>query len=455
MTTKGRVTVQGLGRFGGGVGAARFLAREGWQVTVTDLQSELELQDSIAALDGAEIRFVLGAHERTDFTDTELVIANPAVSPKNEFLLAARAAGVPVATEIGLFLERCPAKIAGITGTQGKSSTAHFLYQLLDAAGLPARLGGNIGRSLLDELDSMTEDETCVLELSSYQLEGLSRELCAKPLSLGILTNLQEDHLERHGDAKNYHLAKLELVSLLADQAPLLAGAGASMRAQELAPSALERVSLEEYDADREATEDSFTIMGEVLGSTADAAHLPKFQRANLLLALRAARLLGAESSALRAALPGLTGLEHRLEDLGLIAGRQIYDNGVSTTPDSTQAALASLSGPLTLIAGGQAKALPLEELVLAIAARPIQVVLFGACAAEWARALRAADIMCEITADVPDAVDRALALCKEGETILFSPAAASFDAYPNFRERAIEFRSTITSRSESGPKTS
>jgi UDP-N-acetylmuramoylalanine--D-glutamate ligase len=454
VTTRGRVTVQGLGRFGGGVGAARFLAREGWQVTVTDLQSELELQDSIAALGGAEIRLVLGGHERTDFTDTELVIANPAVSPKNEFLLAARGAGVPVATEIGLFLERCPAKIAGITGTQGKSSTAHFLYQLLDAAGLPARLGGNIGRSLLDELDSMTEDETCVLELSSYQLEGLSRELCAKPLSLGILTNLQEDHLERHGDAKNYHLAKLELVSLLADQAPLLAGAGVSMRAQELAPSALERVSLEEC-ADTVATEDSFTIMGELLGSTADAAHLPRFQRANLLLALRAARLLGAESSALRAALPGLTGLEHRLEDLGLIAGRQIYDNGVSTTPDSTQAALASLSGPLTLIAGGQAKALPLKELVLAIAARPVQVVLFGACAAEWARALRAADVKCEITADVPEAAERALALCEEGEAILFSPAAASFDAYPNFRERAIEFRAAITGRREIDIKTS
>ena len=453
MTTRGRVTVQGLGRFGGGVGAARFLAREGWQVTVTDLQSELELQDSIAALGGAETRLVLGRHELRDFTDTELVIANPAVSPKNEFLLAAREAGVRIATEIGLFLERCPAKIAGITGTQGKSSTAHFLHQLLVAAGLPARLGGNIGHSLLDELDSITAEETCVLELSSYQLEGLSKELTTKPLTLGVLTNLQEDHLERHGDAEAYHLAKLELLSLLAQEGPLLAGAGVAMRAQELAPSALERVTLEEGDV--AVAGDSFTLMGEVLGSTADAAHLPKFQQANLLLALKAARLLGAESSALRAAVPRLTGLEHRLEDLGLIAGRQVYDNGVSTTPDSTQAALASLSGPLTLIAGGQAKALPIDELVRAIAARPIQVVLFGACAEEWARALRSADVTCEITVDVPSAVDRALALCEEGEALLFSPAAASFDAYANFRERALEFRAAITSHSKSDIKTS
>jgi UDP-N-acetylmuramoylalanine--D-glutamate ligase len=152
---------------------------------------------------------------------------------------------------------------------------------------------------------------------------------------------------------------------------------------------------------------------------------------------------------------PKLTGLEHRLEDLGLIAGRQVYDNGVSTTPDSTQAALASLSGPLTLIAGGQAKALPIDELVRAIAARPIQVVLFGACAEEWARALRSADVTCEITVDVPSAVDQALALCEEGEALLFSPAAASFDAYANVRERALAFRAAITSHSKSDIKTS
>ena len=444
MTTKGRVTVHGLGRFGGGVGAARFLAREGWQVTVTDLQSELALQESLAALEGADIRFVLGRHERKDFTDTDLVIANPAVSPKNEHLLAAREAGVAIATEIGLFLERCPAKVVAITGTQGKSSTAHFLYQLLIASGLPARLGGNIGRSLLDELDSMSEQETCVLELSSYQLEGLSNEIKETPISMGVLTNLQEDHLERHGNAEAYHLAKLELASLLELDATMLAGEGVALRARELAPSALERICLRECDASTQATGDSFTFMGEVLGSTADAAHLPEFQRANLLLALSAARLLGAESSDLSAAIPGLTGLEHRLEDLGLIAGRRVFDNGVSTTPDSTRSALASLKGPLTLIAGGQAKALPIEELVLAISERAVQVVLFGACAEEWARALRASDVMCEITGNVPEAVDRALSLCKDGETILFSPAAASFDAYPNFRERAAEFLSAI-----------
>ena len=455
MTSRGRATVQGLGRFGGGVGAACFLAREGWQVTVTDLQSERELQESIASLEGYEVRFVLGGHERADFIDTDLVIANPAVSPKNEYLRAARGAGVRIATEIGLFLERCPAKVAGITGTQGKSSTAHFLYQLLVAAGLPARLGGNIGRSLLEELDSMTEEEVCVLELSSYQLEGLTSEIKGKPFSLGIITNLQSDHLERHGDTESYHLAKLELASLLNQEAHLLAGPGVMKRARALAPSAVEAFKLEDCDTSEGTEEERFSFIGEQLTTPGSADHLPLFQRDNLLLALRAARLLGAESSALRAAAPQLKGLEHRLEDLGLIAGRRVYDNGVSTTPDSTEAALKSLSGPLTLIAGGQAKALPLDELVRSIAARPVQVVLFGACASDWAQKLLAADIMCDVTHDVRDAVERALAVSREGETILFSPAAASFDAYPNFRERAADFRAAIKGRSESDSKTS
>ena len=447
MTSRGRATVQGLGRFGGGVGAARFLAREGWQVTVTDLQSERELQESIASLEGSEVRLVLGGHERADFIDTDLVIANPAVSPKNEYLGAARDAGVRIATEIGLFLERCPAKIAGITGTQGKSSTAHFLHQLLVAAGLPARLGGNIGRSLLEELDSMTEEEVCVLELSSYQLEGLPSEVKVKPIKLGVITNLQSDHLERHGDTESYHLAKLELASLLNQEAHLLTGPGVMKRAQELAQDTIERISVKDCGDPASA--------GELFESAKDAAHLPLFQRENLLLALKAAQLLGAEPAALRAAAPQLKGLEHRLEDLGLIAGRRVYDNGVSTTPDSTEAALKSLSGPLTLIAGGQAKALPLDELVRSIAARPVQVVLFGACASDWAQTLLAADIMCDVTHDVQDAVERALAVSREGETILFSPAAASFDAYPNFRERAADFRAAIKGRSKSGSKTS
>ena len=358
-------------------------------------------------------------------------------------------------SEVGLFLERCPARVAAITGTQGKSSTAHFLHQLLLAAELPAKLGGNIGGSLLDELPELSSAETFVIELSSYQLEGLAEELGETPLALGVITNLCEDHLERHGSLDAYHEAKLQLLRLLPADAPLLVGEGVADRLHSLAPDALERAALYDLGPSMAAAEQAFTFLGERLGDAGQIAHLPDFQRGNVLLALSAARLLGADDAELAAALPSLTGLEHRLEELSAITERRVYDNGVSTTPDSTEAALASLPEPLTLIAGGQAKALPIDRLVRAVSERSLRVVLFGACAAEWAQAFRAADVLCEVTADVPEAVQTAWRITSSSETILFSPAAASFDAYPNFLERAAEFRSVITGLCQSEHSTS
>ena len=135
------------------------------------------------------------------------------------------------------------------------------------------------------------------------------------------------------------------------------------------------------------------------------------------------------------------------LEDLGEVADRRVFDNGVSTTPDSTEAALESLPEGFTLIAGGEAKALPLDSLVRSAAARAKQVVLFGACAEEWSRSFRDAGSSCEVTSTVGDAVETAWSMTSPGDTLLFSPAAASFDAYRNFRERALDFRACVAAR--------
>jgi UDP-N-acetylmuramoylalanine--D-glutamate ligase len=195
-----------------------------------------------------------------------------------------------------------------------------------------------------------------------------------------------------------------------------------------------------------------FTLRGEHLGETSAAAHLPGFQHDNLLLALAAARLLGAPAALLAASLPTLHGLAHRLEDLGQLAERRVYDNGVSTTPDSTQAALRALSSddsPLTLIAGGRAKSLPIDDLLATAAAQARHVVLFGACAESWSARFRDSNSPCEVTTTttLAEAVRAAWSASAEGDTILFSPAAASFDAYDNFRQRAEDFCACVRSQ--------
>src|SRR5438874_2412057 len=126
-----RVTVAGLGRFGGGIAVSRWLVEQGATVLVTDRASAADLADSVKQLEGLPIELRLGEHRAEDFTRADLVVASPAVPPANEFLVAARQAGVPVTTEVRLFVERCPATIVGVTGTKGKSTTTALLGRML------------------------------------------------------------------------------------------------------------------------------------------------------------------------------------------------------------------------------------------------------------------------------------------------------------------------------------
>ena len=173
------MTVAGLGRFGGGIAVTRWLCAQGANVLVTDSDSAEKLADSLKQLKGLPIELRLGEHREADFTSADLIVASPAIPPQNPFIQAARAAGKPVTTEIRLFVERCPAKIIGVTGTKGKSTTTAMLGKILAVTG-KTWVGGNIGKSLLAELDQIQRTDRVVLELSSYMLEHL-RELRWSP----------------------------------------------------------------------------------------------------------------------------------------------------------------------------------------------------------------------------------------------------------------------------------
>jgi UDP-N-acetylmuramoylalanine--D-glutamate ligase len=168
------------------------------------------------------------------------------------------------------------------------------------------------------------------------------------------------------------------------------------------------------------------------------------FQRSNALVALGLARLLGVEPAALARALPEVRGLEHRLQDLGLVRGRRVIDNAVSTTPDSTVSALRALPVGTVLVLGGRAKRLPLDELCAVARERGARAVAFGEAGPTFAAALAAAGVEVEAVASVPEAMERALERASPGANVLFSPAGSSFDAYGNFEERARAFRAAL-----------
>jgi len=436
----------GLGLFGGGVAAARHFARRGARVTVTDLRGASELTRALEELEGLDLRLVLGEHRRADFEEAQLVVANPAVRPDNPFLEEARRAGARITSEVALFLDACPAEVVAISGTQGKSSTCHLLAQLLERGARRVHLGGNIGRPLLDQLETIGADDLCVLELSSYQLETLpeawTRGRAGSPVVAAALVNVLEDHLERHGDRAAYARAKLRMAELVRPGGLLVLPEGPLPVPFE-APADL-RVERRGHGGLR--VEGGHFRAGDLqLGPTSAVPWTAPFQLDNVSLAAGLALRIGLAPEALRAGLSTLRGLPHRLDPVGLLGDRVLWDNGVSTTPDSTLSALEALGPGVVLLVGGHAKELGLEPLIRACRTRETRVVVFGAAAEPWSEAFRGGGVPAETAADPQEALDRALTL--EGSALLFSPACASFDAYPNFRARAEELLDHARSR--------
>src|SRR3954462_1297828 len=205
-----RVTVAGLGRFGGGIAVTRWLVEQGAaRVLVTDKDLADKLVDSVKKLDGLPVEFRLGEHRDEDFAGADLVVTSPALPPTNKYLAAANNAGVPVTTQIRLFVERCPNTILGVTGTKGKSTTSTLLHRMLSAR-YKTWVGGNLGGSLLADLPRMEKTDLVVLELSSYMLWWLGGMRWSP--HIGLVTLITSDPLEWHGDVQAYVDAKRNLI---------------------------------------------------------------------------------------------------------------------------------------------------------------------------------------------------------------------------------------------------
>ena len=442
-----RAAVLGLGRFGGGAGAVRFLAERGARVVVCDGAPAEALAPTLDALSELELELSLGGVEPPRLDDIALWVVNPAVPPDHPLVARARAAGARVTSEIELLLETARSPVLAVSGTHGKSSTVHLAHGLLAEGGLRVRAGGNLGGSLLPEADSLGEDDWLVLELSSYQLEALSTPLRPRRSRVvaAALTTVTRDHLERHGDEERYRAAKRRIFELLEP------GGAALVPADEPwlhdLPDHARPVRFHRGPSPDgrglDLAEGLFRRDGEPLARLEDLRLPGTFQRWNALVALGLAAETGVAPDRLGPALAAQGGLEHRLQDLGRRGGHRVLDNGVSTTPESTAVALETLSPGDVLLAGGQAKALPLAPLTSAAAGLGA-AVLFGRDAERLETALRAAGVRTRRTERLEDAVRLAYEELGPGGTLLFSPACASFDAYANFKERALAFRAAL-----------
>lgn len=446
-----RATVMGLGLFDGGVSVTRHLVAEGWDVVVTDLKDEAALAASVERVRGPHVTLRLGRHEEADFTDTDLVVVNPAVRPGNPFVAAARDAGVRLDTEIGLFFRACPGRITGVTGTAGKSTTSALLHRcLLAVPGRSALLGGNIGRSLLRDLPEITPETDVVLELSSFQLHWLRGE-GLRP-DVAVVTNLTPNHLDWHGDMESYRADKAGIVP--AEGGVLIACAD-DEGARGIAAGAPCHVVWTSRRGDPGG--DAVWWEGDVLRARKGDHALEVLRRDDVRLlgahalwnvasAASAALVRGAAPPLVREAVRGFEGLPHRLRPVGTFGGVLAVDDSKSTTPEAAALAVAAFDAPVRLLAGGYDKGVDPRPLIAAAAVGAAQVVCYGATRDALAAGLRGAapELRVDVVETLSDAVRAALAAASAGDVLLLSPGHASWDQFENYEERGRVFADTV-----------
>jgi UDP-N-acetylmuramoylalanine--D-glutamate ligase len=445
MDLAGRsAVVVGMAR--SGLSAAAFLASRGARVVATDRKPASELPKDVGALADRGIELELGGHRGETFARADLVVVSPGVPWEMPELAAARARGVPVMAELELAARFAAGTVAAVTGTKGKSTTTAALGAMLAAAGRDARVGGNIGRPFISLLEGQTGETVFVLEVSSFQLEGIQT---FHP-HLAVFLNLSPDHLDRHPSFEAYASAKVRIFEnqtaddwavVNADDPGVLARTRAARSRRftfAAAPRGGDGVFFEAGEARlREGgrTETLFRL---------DRLSLPGAHLAtDLLAAGAAAHLMGAPTSAIARAAEGFSGVEHVLERVAEIDGVLYFNDSKATNVDAAKKSLEAFAGPLLLIAGGRYKGGDFREL-----REPARGRVKGVLAIGEARplVLEAFEPVCPVVAcaSLEEAVRRAQAMAAPGDTVLLAPACSSFDMFEDYAHRGRAFKAEV-----------
>ncbi|MDQ2675142.1 MAG: UDP-N-acetylmuramoyl-L-alanine--D-glutamate ligase, partial [Chloroflexota bacterium] len=388
-----RAVVLGLAR--SGVAASRFLADAGADVTVYDRRPAAELDSAVAELGGRVVQLALGidttaAVELVEGAD--LLVTSPSVSPRfpttdpwlREALLAAETRGAEIVSEVDLFLRLTRARILGVTGTKGKTTTSSLLAAMLEAGGVPCVLGGNIGTPLVERALKLDPDTWAVLELSELQLPTIGRGA-----DVAVYTNIGADHLDRHGSVEAYRAVKARLAELSVAQGRVVLNRddpGCRELGDRLPPESLAWYALDRSDGQDAWIEHGWvTVAGERLLPASEVPLPGRHMLANVLAAVVGASLAGASTQAIADAIRGFPGVPHRLETVRMHDGVRWVNDSQATIPAAAIAALEAFDQPIVLITGGKDKGMDYAALADAIAERARAAVLMGETADELA----------------------------------------------------------------------
>lgn len=433
------------------------MARRGLDVTLCDKRTREELGGPGDELAGLGVKLVTGNTYLEDICTYDVIFRTPGMNYFHKRLCAARAAGCVVTSEMEVFLDLCPCKKIGVTGSDGKTTTTTLISEMLRAAGKTVHLGGNIGKPLLCRIEEVSPEDFAVVEMSSFQLISMRQAV-----DIAVVTNVAPNHLDVHKDMAEYIAAKENLL---------------------LHQNAFSRTVL---NLDNDITRSmEHLVRGELLhfsrtqpvkrGAFLDKAghlctcynnHIEKLfpmeeiripgihNVENYLTAIAAVHGL-VPAQAIRSIACEFGGVEHRIELVRELNGARWYNDSIASSPTRTNAGLASFAQKVILIAGGYDKKIPFEPLAPMLVEKVKHLILMGATAPKIEAAVKACPGYAEGTppihhvSSMEEAVQTARSLAQRGDVVTLSPACASFDYYKNFEERGKHFKQLVCEMEE------
>lgn len=433
-----RVAVVGLGKTG--VSALRFLHWHGVDCLAMDTRDQPPGLTAAQALAGVPV--VTGGLRSDWLAWATHLLVSPGVELERPEIRAALEHGAELISDIDLFADQVQVPVVGVTGSNGKSTVTTLVAEMAAAAGVKVGAGGNLGTPALDLLAD--DCQLYVLELSSFQLERTRR---LKP-EAGVVLNVSPDHLDRHPDLESYAAIKGRLLAwsryrVVNGDDPLV-----GRLASTLLPGApVLRFSLTEPAADygliRYRNQDWLARRGERILPVSEVKLTGRHNLANVLAALALAEAVGIPLAAAALVLRRFEGLPHRMQTVAQIDGVVWINDSKGTNVGATEAAVAGLPGPLVLLAGGDSKGADFSLLRSAVAGKVKAAVVYGRDRGLLAKAL---DGVTEVwlVEDLPAAVAVARQIARAGDTVLLSPACASFDQFENYQARGECFTQLV-----------
>jgi len=444
MDLNGRkVLVVGLARTG--LATTEFLRARGSVVSTTEAKSREEMREAIQELEGMDIQMEWGGHRIETFLKPDLIVVSPGVDLSMEPIQKALQNGVRVISELELAYHFIQVPIIAVTGTNGKTTTTTLIGEMLREDGRKVGVGGNVGEPLILFADGGNQWDILVVEVSSFQLEGIEsfRPRCS------VFLNMTEDHLDRYPQFADYIEAKVRIfanqnsedMAVLNRDDPIVMKFGERVKAKRVFFSLGARL-------DEGAFSDGQSILLR-LGAKEEDYSLAKTRLKgihnveNMMAALTTSRLFGCSKRAIEAVLNRFEGLEHRLEFVREIEGVRYYDDSKGTNVGSVAKSLQSFSEPVILIAGGKDKNGDLRPLRELVRGRVKQLILIGEAKERMGRELGGLTSTAAATT-LEEAVLLAYQTAKRGEVVLLSPACSSFDMFKDYKERGKAFKEAV-----------